>query len=153
MLATSRMWRSTLSMLAVWCRQPRAGAPAGGQRLAKPLPLQTRFPREKLQGVHTFSSRPIRQWPCLIRSGRVAAVAEGEVMGAVAAVVARVEAEAREAGVAVAEVLAAVVVREAVARAAPVEVVGRAAAVKAAPAVARAEEDTLPAPIIIIRLS
>src|SRR5258708_17479876 len=100
MLVTSRMWRSTRWTLAVWCRQPRAGAPAGGQRLAKPMPLQTRFPREKLQGVHTFSSRPIRQWPCLIRSGRVAAEAEGEVGGAVAAVVARVVAGGREAGVA-----------------------------------------------------
>src|SRR6266851_4702214 len=159
MLATSRMWRSTLWTLAVWSRQPRAGAPAGAQRLGGPTPFQTTFPRGRLHRVHTFSSRPIRQWPCLIRSGRVAAEAEGEVVGAVAAVVARVEAEAREAGVAVAEaeVLAAVVVREAVARAAPVEVVGLAAAVKAAPAVAqaaaRAEEDTLPAPIIIIRLS
>src|SRR5260370_73835 len=101
MLATSRMWRSTLWTLAVWSRQPRAGAPAGEQRLGGPTPFQTTFPRGRLHRVHTFSSRPIRQWPCLIRSGRVAAVAE--VVVAVAAVVARVEAEAPEAGVAAAE--------------------------------------------------
>src|SRR5712664_1418437 len=102
MLVTSRMWRSTLWTLAVWCRQPRAGAPGGAQRLGRPMPFQTTFPRRKLHRVHTFSSRPIRQWPCLIRSGRVAAEAEGEVVVAVEAVVARAEAEAREAGVAVA---------------------------------------------------
>src|SRR5712664_2801184 len=115
MLVTSRMWRSTLWTLAVWCRQPRAGAPGGAQRLGRPMPFQTTFPRRKLHRVHTFSSRPIRQWPYPIRSGRGAAEAEGaEAEGGV---VGAVEAEAREAGVAVAEaeVLAAVVVREAVA--------------------------------------
>src|SRR5260370_851819 len=86
---------------AVGSREPRAGAPAGGHRLGGPTPFQTTFPRGRLHRVHTFSSRPIRQWPCLIRSGRVAAVAQVEV--AVEAVVARAEAEAREAGGAVAE--------------------------------------------------
>src|SRR6266849_1384634 len=81
MLATSRMWRSTRSMLAVSWRPLRAGAPAGEQRLGRFIPLQATFPRGRLLLVHTLSSRPIRRWPCLIRSGP-AAVAE-EVAAAV----------------------------------------------------------------------
>src|SRR5260370_9604958 len=71
------MWRSTLWMLAVWLRPPRAGAPAGKCRLARPVPLQTTFPCGGVHRIRTFCSRPILRWPCLIRSGRaVAAVVE-----------------------------------------------------------------------------
>src|SRR5712664_2264728 len=145
MLATSRMWRSTLWTLAVWCRQPQVGAPRGAQRLEGPTPFQATFPRGRLHRVHTFSSRPIRRWPYLIRSGRVAAEEEAEV-----AVAAR--AEAREAVVAVveAEVVAAVGARAVGGRAARVGGGGGAAEAQveeavAAPAeareAARAEED------------
>src|SRR5713101_1562404 len=73
MLATSRMWRSTRSMPAVSWRPLQAGAPAGEQRLGRFIPLQATFPRGRLLLVHTLSSRPIRRWPCLIRSGAAAA--------------------------------------------------------------------------------
>ena len=80
------------------------------------MPFQTTFPHERLHRVHTSSSRLIRRWPCLIRSGRVVEVA------AEALVVAEVE----------------VVVQVGVARAAAVaEAVAQAAAV--AEAVARVE--------------
>src|SRR5713226_8894832 len=114
MLATSQMWRSTRSMLAVSWRPLRAGAPAGEQRLGRFIPLQATFPRGRLLLVHTLSSRPIRRWPCLIRRSRAAepeavAAAEAVVEEAARAVVVRAEAAAR----------AAVAVRaEAVARAA-----------------------------------
>src|SRR5260370_30260969 len=87
MLATSRMWPSTRWMHAVWWRQLPAEAPARKRRLGKPAPFRTTFPHERLHHVHTFSSQPIRRWPCLIRSGRaVAAVAPvAEEAGVVAA--------------------------------------------------------------------
>src|SRR5216684_3964115 len=129
MLATSRMWRSTRSMLAVSWRPLRAGAPAGEQRLGRLIPLQATFPRGRLLLVHTLSSRPIRRWPCLIRRSR-AAVAEPE---AVAEVVVKAEAAAR----AVVAARAAVAVRaEAVARAAAPGAEERAAPEAVAPVVA-----------------
>src|SRR5713226_1891765 len=99
MLATSQMWRSTRSMLAVSWRPLRAGAPAGEQRLGRFIPLQATFPRGRLLLVHTLSSRPIRRWPCLISSGPAAepvAVA-GRVAAARAAVAVRAAAVARAA--------------------------------------------------------
>src|SRR6266403_2218307 len=92
MLATSRMLPSTRWMHAVWWRRLRAEALAGDRRLGRPMPFQTTFPHERLHRGHTSSSRPIRRWPCLIRSGRVVVVvvvvvaeeavvvAEGEVV-------------------------------------------------------------------------
>src|SRR6266481_2677375 len=126
MLATSRMWRSTRSMPAVSWRPLQAGAPAGEQRLGRLIPLQATFPRGRLLLVHTLSSRPIRRWPCLIRSGPAAA--EAVVEAAARAVVAvRAEEAAR----------AAVAVRaEAVARAAAPGAEERAAPEAVAPVVA-----------------
>src|SRR2546427_6140825 len=110
MLATSRMLPSTRWMHAVWWRRLRAEALAGDRRLGRPMPFQTTFPHERLHRVHTSSSRPIRRWPCLIRSGRVV-----------------VEVAAAEAAVVVAEV--EVVVQVGVAQAAAVaEAVAQAAA-------------------------
>src|SRR5437879_1076134 len=104
MLATSRMWLSTRWMHAVWWRQLPAEAPARKPRLGKPAPFRTTFPHERFHHVHTFSSRPIQRWPCLIRSGRaVAPVAEE------AGVVAAVEEVAQE-GAARAEAAAVAVV-------------------------------------------
>src|SRR5882757_5529989 len=117
MLATSRMWPSTRWMPAAWWRQLRAGAPAGKRRPGRPMPFQTTFPHGRLHHVYTFSSRPIRRWPCLIRSGRAVEVAAVEV-----AEVAVVQVEAAQ---------AAVVVVEEAAKAAPA-----AEAREAAPAVA-----------------
>src|SRR5712692_6078559 len=119
MPATSRMWRSTRWMLAVWWRPLRAGAPAREQRLGRPMLFQTTFPRGRLRRVRTSYSRPIRRWPCLIRSGR----------GGVEAAGAEVRAEAG---------------REAVVKAAPVEAV---AEEKVAPveALVEAEEVALAA--------
>src|SRR6267378_5798596 len=91
MLATSRMLPSTRWMHAVWWRRLRAEALAGDRRLGRPMPFQTTFPHGRLRRVHTSSSRPIRRWPCLIRSGR-AVVAEGEAEVVVAVEVAVVEA-------------------------------------------------------------
>src|SRR5260370_24873894 len=90
MLATSRMWRSTLWTLVVWLRPPRAGASAGKRRLAKPVPLQSTFPGGRVHRVRTFCSRPIPRWPCLVRSGRAVAAAVDPV-----AVVAAAGAEVR----------------------------------------------------------
>src|SRR5467141_3645768 len=144
MLATSRMWPSTRWMHAVWWRQLPAEAPARKRRLGKPAPFRTTFPHERLHHVHTFSSQPIRRWPCLIRSGRaVAAVAPvAEEAGVVAAVGEVVQVEAEQAAVAVGAVvraaLAEVVVPEVVVKAALAEVVVPEVVVKAAPeAVAR----------------
>src|SRR5437016_4719027 len=108
MLAISRMLPSTRWMHAVWWRRLRAEALAGDRRLGRPMPFQTTFPHERLHRVHTSSSRPIRRWPCLIRSGRavVAEVAEEAV----------VVAEVAEGAVVVAEV--EVVVQVGVAQAA-----------------------------------
>src|SRR5437879_3251036 len=138
MLATSRMWPSTRWMPAVWWRRLRAGAPAGERRLGRPMPFQTTFPHGRLHHVYTFSSRPIRRWPCLILSGRaVVGAAEAAVPGVVAGVAAVVvQVEAAQAGVVV---VAAVVVRAeaaqgVVVKAAPAEVVVPEEAVKAAPA-------------------
>src|SRR5216683_1491996 len=100
MLATSRMWPSTRWMHAVWWRQLRAGAPAGERRLGRPMPFQTTFPHGRLHHVYTFSSRPIRRWPCLIRSGRAVEVA-AEVAVVVAEVAAVVQVEAAQAAVVV----------------------------------------------------
>src|SRR5260370_31192726 len=88
MLATSRMSPSTRWVHEVWWRQIAAEARARKRRLGKPAPFRTTFPHERLHHVHTFSSQPIRRWPCLIRSGRaVAAVAPvAEEAGVVAAV-------------------------------------------------------------------
>src|SRR6266446_3705366 len=112
MLATSRMLPSTRWMHAVWWRRLRAEALAGDRRLGRPMPFQTTFPHERLHRVHTSSSRPIRRWPYLIRSGRVVEVAAAEAEAVVVAEaevvvqvgVARAEAveEAREAAPAVA---------------------------------------------------
>src|SRR6266581_3667576 len=100
MLVTNRMWRFTRWMRAAWWRPLPAEAPAKEQRLGRPMPLRTTFPRGRLRSVHTFSSRPTRRWPCLIRSGRAAegAVPAGGVEGG-AVGVAR-EAEGRGGGVA-----------------------------------------------------
>src|SRR6266513_2005376 len=103
MLATSRMWPSTRWMHAVWWRQLRAGAPARKRRLGRPMPFQTTFPHGRFHHVHAFSLRPIRRWPCLIRSGRAVEVAAVEVAAEVEAVV-QVEV-AREAALAVAETI------------------------------------------------
>src|SRR6267143_335363 len=108
MLATSRMWRCTRWMFAVWRRQlqVQVGAPVGDRRLRRPMPFQTTFPHERLHHVRASSSQPIRRWPCLIRRSRAeAAVLAGAVVVAAAAVV-RLEA-AREA------VVVAVAAREA----------------------------------------
>src|SRR6266513_1914088 len=120
MLATSRMWPSTRWMHAVWWRQLRAGAPARKRRLGRPMPFQTTFPHGRFHHVHAFSLRPIRRWPCLIRSGRAVEVAAVEV----AAVEVAAEVEA---------VVQVEVAREAEEGAAP-EAVARAVVVKAAPA-------------------
>src|SRR5712691_1412699 len=110
MLATSRMWRSTRSMPAVSWRPLQAGAPAGEQRLGRLIPLQATFPRGRLLLVHTLSSRPIRRWPCLIRSGPAAAepAAVAEVVAAVARAAAP-GAEERAAPEAVAPVVAVII--------------------------------------------
>src|SRR5713226_5034159 len=129
MLAASRMWRSTPWTLVVWCRPPRAGAPAGKRRLAKPVPLQTTFPGGRVHRVRTFCSRPIPRWPCLIRSGRAEA-AVVEPVGVVAAAGAEVRAEALEGAAKVAPVVPAEGPEQAV-KAAP----AAALAVVAAPAV------------------
>src|SRR5882762_1892195 len=168
MLAISRMLPSTRWMHAVWWRRLRAEALAGDRRLGRPMPFQTTFPHERLHRVHTSSSRPIRRWPCLIRSGRVVVV---EVAAAEAVVVAEVEvvvqvgvaqsaavAEAVAQAAAVAEAVARVEgAREGVVRVAPVQVAGREAAVKAARAAAReaapAVAVTIPSLTITIRPS
>src|SRR6266513_2498499 len=101
MLATSRMWPSTRWMPAVWWRQLRAGAPAGERRLGRSMPFQTTFPHRRLHHVYTFSSRPIRRWPCPILSGQAVVVAAVPVVVAEAAAVVRVvaaQAAAAEAG-------------------------------------------------------
>src|SRR5216684_3073467 len=120
MLATSRMWRSTRSMPAVSWRPLQAGAPAGEQRLGRFIPLQATFPRGRLLLVHTLSSRPLRRWPCLIRSGPAAAEPAAEPEAEVVAAEAVVEVAARAVVVrAEAAARAAVAVRaEAAARAA-----------------------------------
>src|SRR6266852_4893521 len=152
MLATSRMWRSTRSMPAVSWRPLRAGAPAGEQRLGRFIPLQATFPRGRLLLVHTLSSRPIRRWPCLIRSGPAAAepVAVAEVVAAEAVGVGG--GVAAEAGVEVAA--RAVVVRAEAAARAAVAVRAEAVARAAAPG---AEERAAPeavAPVVaVINLS
>src|SRR6266513_1938395 len=142
MLATSRMWPSTRWMPAVWWRQLRAGAPAGERRLGRSMPFQTTFPHRRLHHVYTFSSRPIRRWPCPILSGQAVVVAAVPVVVAEAAAVVRVvAAQAAAAEVAaVARVVAAQAeaAQGVVVKAAPAEVVGPEEAVKAAPpAVAR----------------
>src|SRR6266478_1037591 len=137
MLATSRMWRSTRSMPAVSWRPLQAGAPAGEQRLGRLIPLQATFPRGRLLLVHTLSSRPIRRWPCLIRSGPAAA--EPEAVAEVVAAEAVVEAAARAVVAVRAEeaARAAVAVRaEAVARAAAPGAEERAAPEAVAPVLA-----------------
>src|SRR6266481_3692530 len=145
MLATSRMLPSTRWMHAVWWRRLRAEALAGDRRLGRPMPFQTTFPHERLHRVHTSSSRPIRRWPYLIRSGRVVEVAAAE---AEAVVVAEAEVVV-QVGVARAAAVAEAVARvaeaqgggagEGVVRVAPVQVAGREAAVKAARAEAQEE--------------
>src|SRR6266851_8807545 len=136
MLATSRMWRSTRSMPAVSWRPLQAGAPAGEQRLGRLIPLQATFARGRLLLVHTLSSRPMRRWPCLIRSDPAAEpVAVAEVVAAEAVV----EEEARAVVAVRAEeaARAAVAVRaEAVARAAAPGAEERAAPEAVAPVVA-----------------
>src|SRR6266481_4871027 len=144
MLATSRMWPSTRWMHAVWWRQLPAEAPARKRRLGKPAPFRTTFPHERLHHVHTFSSQPIRRWPCLIRSGR-----------AVAAVAEVVQVEAEQAAVAVGAVVRAEAAPEVAVKAALAEVVVPEVVVKAAPeAVAReaghaVAAGTILAPIIL----
>ena len=122
------------------------------------MPFQNTFPHGRFHHVHAFSLRPIRRWPCLIRSGRAVEVAAVEV--AAVEVAAEVEAVvqvevAREAeeGAAPEAVARAVVVK-----AAPAEVVVPEEAVKAAPAavareaalaVALAVAETILGPIIL----
>src|SRR6266478_6034103 len=157
MLATSRMWPSTRWMHAVWWRQLPAEAPARKRRLGKPAPFRTTFPHERLHHVHTFSSQPIRRWPCLIRSGRaVAAVAPAaEEAGVVAAVGEVVQGEAERAAVARGAVVRAEAAPEVAVKAALAEVVVPEVVVKAAPeAVAReaghaVAAGTILAPIIL----
>src|SRR5882762_6456263 len=122
MLATSRMLPSTRWMHAVWWRRLRAEALAGDRRLGRPMPFQTTFPHERLHRVRTSSSRPIRRWPRLTRSGRGAVVvAEVEVVVQVGAA----QVGAAQAA-AVAEAVARVEeAREGVVRVAPVQVAGR----------------------------
>src|SRR6266550_682849 len=134
MLATSRMWPSTRWMPAVWWRQLRAGAPAGERRLGRSMPFQTTFPHRRLHHVYTFSSRPIRRWPCPILSGRAVVVAaEAAVPVVVAEVVAVARAEAAQG---------------AVVKAAPAEVVVPEEAVKAAPPVVAREA----APVVAVTI-
>src|SRR6266852_4830480 len=109
MLATSRMWRSTRSMPAVSWRPLQAGAPAGEQRLGRFIPLQATFPRGRLLLVHTLSSRPIRRWPCLIRSGPAAEPAAVAVRAAAVARAAAPGEEERAAPEAVAPVVAVII--------------------------------------------
>src|SRR5216684_1595477 len=158
MLATSRMWPSTRWMHAVWWRQLPAEAPARKRRLGKPAPFRTTFPHERLHHVHTFSSQPIRRWPCLIRSGRAVAEAEAPVAeeaGVVAAVGEVVQVEAEQAAVAVGAVVRAEAAPEVAVKAALAEVVVPEVVVKAAPeAVAReaghaVAAGTILAPIIL----
>src|SRR6266404_1289207 len=123
MLATSRMLPSTRWMHAVWWRRLRAEALAGDRRLGRPMPFQTTFPHERLHRVHTSSSRPIRRWPCLIRSGRVVvevAAAEAAVVVAGVEVVERVGGARAAAGAG--GVARAGGAREGVVRVAPVQV-------------------------------
>src|SRR5437764_1112738 len=129
MLATSRMWPSTRWMHAVWWRQLRAGAPARKRRLGRAMPFQTTFPHGRFHHVHAFSLRPIRRWPCLIRSGRAVEVAAVEVAAEVEAVVQVEVAREAEEGAAPEAVARAVVVK-----AAPAEVVVPEEAGEAAPA-------------------
>src|SRR6266852_4753799 len=78
------------------------------------MPLRTTFPRGRLHCVRTFSSRPIRRWPCLIRRSRaveagVVAAAAGvraEAAQEAAVKAAPGEAEEQEAPGAVAEEVA-----------------------------------------------
>src|SRR6266480_2534844 len=128
MLATSRMWPSTRWMPAVWWRQLRAGAPAGERRLGRSMPFQTTFPHRRLHHVYTFSSRPIRRWPCPILSGQAVVVAAVPVVVAEAAAV--VQAEAAQ-GVVVKAAPAEVVVPEEAVKAAPPAVAREAAPVVA----------------------
>src|SRR5216684_8868934 len=98
MLVTSRMWRSMRWTRAVWWGASQVEAQAGEQRPGRPTPLPVTFQRERLLLVRTFSSRPIRRWPCLIRRNRVEAVAaaeeeEEEVVAVAAEAVEPVEAE------------------------------------------------------------
>src|ERR1700674_5383098 len=164
MPATSRMWPSTPWMHAVWWRRLRAEAPARKRRLGRPMPFRTTFPHERLHHVHTFSSRPIRRWPCLILSARaveagveaVVGAAEAAVPGGVAEVAAVVQVGAAQAAVVVvAAVARAEAAQEVVVKAAPAEVVVPEVAVRAAPeAVAReaapAAVATILVPIITI---
>src|SRR6267378_2487200 len=155
MLATSRMLPSTRWMHAVWWRRLRAEALAGDRRLGRPMPFQTTFPHERLHRVHTSSSRLIRRWPCLIRSGRVVEVAaEALVVAEVEVVVQVGVAQAAAGAEAVARVEGA---GEGVVRVAPVQVAGQEAAVKAAQAEAReaapAVAVTIPSLTITIRPS
>src|ERR1700731_3187560 len=135
MLAISRMWPSTRWMRVVWWRRLRAEAPARKRRLGKPAPFRTTFPHERLYHVHTFSSRPIQRWPCLIRSGRAVAAAEepvAEEAGVVGAAVAGVvQVGVEQAEVAVAAVVRAEAAQEVVVKAA--QAVGRAAGGRGAP--------------------
>src|SRR5712692_8803977 len=128
MLATSRMWRSTRWMLAVWWRPLRAGAPARKRLLARLMLFHTTSPRGRLHRVRTFCSRPIPRWPCLIRSGPAVAAAEEPVEEAA---VAAVRAEGGRAGAAEGARVEGVV---------PAAVAGE-AAVKAAPGEAREVEE------------
>src|SRR6266581_510001 len=106
MLATSRMWRSTRWTHAVWWRQLRAGAPAGGQWLERPRPLEATSRRGGLRRIHAFCSQPIRRWPCLIRSDQGVAAVE-PVAVAEAAVKAALAVEERVAPAAAPAVAAA----------------------------------------------
>src|SRR5437016_4991704 len=93
MLATSRMWRYTRWMRAVWWRLLRVGALAGKRRPGRRILFQTAPPHERLHCILASCSRPIRRWPCLTHSGLAEEAARAvEVAPAVGAEVERVEA-------------------------------------------------------------
>src|SRR5882724_1167236 len=106
-------------MLAVWWHRGPAEAPTAVQPPGRPMQYRTRDPLGKLRHIHICSLRPIRQWPCLTRSGPVA-----DQVAAVA-----LAAEGREAGVAGPEVVVGVALAARVGPAAPVAKAGPAARV------------------------
>src|SRR5260370_17627898 len=61
------------SMLAGWPLVCLAGA-REGEQWGRPTLLQVVFQHGKIQPAHTFCSRPIPRWPCLIHSDRAVAV-------------------------------------------------------------------------------
>src|SRR5882762_3686669 len=152
MLATNPMWPSMRWMHAAWWQRHPVGALAGEHRLDIAVPLQAAFLRGRIQRVHTFSSRPFQRWPCLIRSGRAAAVEPAAVAVAEEAEPAEAVEVAPAAVVRAVAVLEAVVLGEAV-RAAPVEPEAREEAQVAALAEARAAALVVAVTILLLIIS